>query len=121
MINTILNMSPITFGTMLGIYATPVVALCVQPTCVLCCGVWCHMLCYALHSHHDPYTGDNLLSSRCLLFKSLHKVKWFVDFLARGQNIGRYVGAAAGMDDEVHFTEEDAVMPGGGAGEDIVA
>ena len=31
------------------------------------------------------YMGSNLLSSRFLLFKSLYKVKCFVDFLAEGQ------------------------------------
>ena len=35
--------------------------------------------------HELEYAGRNLLSSRRLLFKSLHKVKWFMDFLAEGQ------------------------------------
>ena len=35
--------------------------------------------------HELEYVGSNLLSSRCLLFKSLYKVKWFMDFLAEGK------------------------------------
>ena len=38
--------------------------------------------------HELECVGNNLISSRYLLFKSLHKVKWFVDFLAEGQKIG---------------------------------
>ena len=38
--------------------------------------------------HYLEYASSDLLSSRCLLFKFLHKVKWFVDFLAEGQKIG---------------------------------
>ena len=38
--------------------------------------------------HKLVHAGDDLLSSRCLLFKSLYKVKWFVDFLDEGQKIG---------------------------------
>ena len=38
--------------------------------------------------HELEYAGSDLVSSRCLLFKSLHKVKWFVDFLAEGHKIG---------------------------------
>ena len=38
--------------------------------------------------HELENAGNNLLSSRSLLFKSIHKVKWFVDFLAKGQKIG---------------------------------
>ena len=38
--------------------------------------------------HELDYVSSNLLSSWCFLFKSLHKVKWFVDFLAEGQKIG---------------------------------
>ena len=49
-------MSPIGANKILGIYTIPIVALCVQPTCVLHCGMQYHMLCYALHSQHDPYT-----------------------------------------------------------------
>ena len=71
--------------------------------------------------HELEYVGSDLLSSRCLLFKSLHKVKWFVDFLAKGQKIGQYGGAGAGMAVEAHLIEEEAVMPGGRAGEDIAA
>ena len=51
-------MSLIGAGTMLGIYAIPVVALCVQPTYVLRFGAWYHVLCYALHSQRDPYSLD---------------------------------------------------------------
>ena len=35
--------------------------------------------------HELVHVGDDLFSSNYLLFKSLHKVKWFVDFLAQGQ------------------------------------
>ena len=35
--------------------------------------------------HKLEYAGRDLLSRRCLLFKSLYNVKWFVDFLAEGQ------------------------------------
>ena len=56
MINTVLTMSPIAAGTMLGICVIPVVALGMQSTCVLCCGVRCCMLCYILHSYCNPYT-----------------------------------------------------------------
>ena len=35
--------------------------------------------------HKLEYAGSDLLSSRCLLFKSLNKDKWFVNFLAKGQ------------------------------------
>ena len=49
-------MSPFGANTTLGICAIPVVALCVQPTCVLRCGARCHVPCYALHSQRDPYT-----------------------------------------------------------------
>ena len=38
--------------------------------------------------HELEYAGSDLFSSRCLRFKSLHKIKWFVDFLAKGQKIG---------------------------------
>ena len=38
--------------------------------------------------HELEYVGSDLLSSRCLLFKSFHKVKRFVHFLAEGQKIG---------------------------------
>ena len=69
--------------------------------------------------HELEYVGSDLFSSRCLLFKSLHKVKWFVDYLAKGQKIGRHGGAAASMAVEIHLTEEEALMPGGRAGEDI--
>ena len=71
--------------------------------------------------HELDYVSSNLLSSWCFLFKSLHKVKWFVDFLAEGQKIGRHGGAAAGMAVEAHLAEEEVVMPGGRAGEDIAA
>ena len=60
MINIVLNISPINANTMLGIYAIPILALCMQPTCLLHCGVQCHMLCYALHSQHDPYNQGQL-------------------------------------------------------------
>ena len=49
-------MSPIGAGTTLGICAIPVMALYVQLTCMLWYRVQCHVLCYALQSHHDPYT-----------------------------------------------------------------
>ena len=42
-----------------------------------------------------------------------------MDFLAEGQKVGQHGGAAAGMAVKVHLTEEEAVMPGGRAGEDI--
>ena len=71
--------------------------------------------------HELEYAGSNLLSSRCLLFKSLHKVKWFVDFLAKGQNIGQHGGTTASIAVEVHLAEDEVVMPGGRAGEDIAA
>ena len=56
MINNVFIHTPIAASTMLGICAIPVITLYVQPTCVLCCRAWCHMLCYALHSQRDPYT-----------------------------------------------------------------
>ena len=34
------------------------------------------------------YVGSDLFSSICLLFKSLHKIKRLVHFLAKGQKIG---------------------------------
>ena len=37
--------------------------------------------------HELEYMGSDLLSIRYILFKSLYKVKWFVDFLAEGQKI----------------------------------
>ena len=43
--------------------------------------------------HELEYVGSDLLSSRCLLFKSLYKVKSFMDFLVEGQKIGRHEGA----------------------------
>ena len=63
MINTVLNMSPVGANTVLGICAIPIVVLCVQPTCVLRCGLWYHVLCYALNSQHDPYTPLRQISS----------------------------------------------------------
>ena len=56
--------------------------------------------------HELKYAGDNLLSSKSLLFKSLHKVKWFADFLAKGQKIRQHGGATAGMAIEAHFAKE---------------
>ena len=56
--------------------------------------------------HELVHIGDDLLRIRCLLFKSLHKVKWFMDFLAKGQKIGRHGGAADSMDIEEHFAKE---------------
>ena len=69
--------------------------------------------------HELVHVGDDLLSSRCLLFKSLHKIKWFVDFLDDGQKIRQHGGAAVDMAVEAHLSEEEAVMPGSRAGEDI--
>ena len=56
MINTSLNISPINTKTMLGICATPIVALYMPSTCVLHYEVQYHMLCYTLYSQRDPYT-----------------------------------------------------------------
>ena len=47
--------------------------------------------------HELEYVGSDLFSIRCFLFKSLHQVKWFMDFLAEGQKIGQHGGAAAGI------------------------
>ena len=44
-----------------------------------------------------------------------------MDFLAEGQKIWQHGGTAAGMSVEAHLTEEEEVMPGGRAGEDIAA
>ena len=71
--------------------------------------------------HELEYVGSDLLSSSCLLFKSLHKVKWFVDFLAKGQKIGQHGDTAAGMAVEAHLAEKEAIMPGGRVGDDIAA
>ena len=51
-----LILSPIGAGTILGICTIPAMVLCVQPICVLCCGLWCCVMCYVLHSYHNPYT-----------------------------------------------------------------
>ena len=56
--------------------------------------------------HELEYVGSDLFSSRCLLLKSLHKVKWFIGFLTEGQKIGQHGSAAAGMAVEAYLMEE---------------
>ena len=68
--------------------------------------------------HELEYVGSNLLSSSCPLFKSFHKFKRLVHFLAKGQKIGQHGGAASGIAVEAHLAEEEVVMPGGRAGEE---